>query len=112
MDQLKETWAIFVGILGAMALIVSIIAWIGRLISGKYQKQHMDMQLTTTMQADIKFIKESLNEIKGRLDGNNSAIIELAKEQALLDASLKRAWDEIEDIKKDCKEVQAKKAFG
>ena len=112
MESLKETWAVFVGVLGALALIVSIVAWIGRLISGKYQKEQVDTQTTTVMQSDIRFIRESLNEIKGRLDSYSTAIMELAKEQALLEASLKRAWDDIDDIKTNCKEIQAKKAFG
>lgn len=109
MEHWTLSWSEFMAILGAFAIIMSIISWIGRIINNKYSKQENYTTTILSVQTDLGSIKMSVADIKNKMDTNNAAIIELAKELALQNASLKAAWKEIDEIKTNCKDIQNEK---
>jgi len=106
MEHWSINWSEFTAILGATALIVSIVSWAGRLLNGRYNKQRDYSTTILTFQTDITAIKTAISEIKAKLDSNNATVVELAREIALQGASLKAAWKEIDKIQENCKEIQ------
>lgn len=109
MENWSINWNQFMAILGAVALLVSIGTWFGRMVNNKYNKQR-DYSITIlTFQTDINSIKTTIAEIKAKLDSNNATVVGLAQEIALQGASLKAAWKEIDKIQENCKEIQNEK---
>jgi len=109
MENWSLNWNQFMAILGAVALIVSIGTWVGRLINNRYNRQKDYSTTILTFQTDINSIKTTIAEIKAKLDSNNATVVELAQEIALQGASLKAAWKEIDKIQENCKEVQCER---
>lgn len=106
MEHWTLTWAEFMAILGAIAIMLSILSWVGRIINNKYSRQENYTKTTLSIQSDLESIKSSVSEIKNKMETNNAAVIELAKDLALRSASLKAAWREIEKIQENCKDIQ------
>lgn len=106
MEHWSINWNQFMAVLGATALIVSILSWLGRLLNNKYNKQRDYSTTVLTFQTDINSIKTTIAEIKAKLDSNNATVVGLAQEIALQGASLKAAWKEIDKIQENCKEIQ------
>ena len=99
--------------LGAIMFLVIAISTVVNMfcnIGQKKKKIQEEISMAIlSIQSNIASILQSIAKIEGKMDTSAAQIIDLERKHALTEQRITAAWDMLDEIKENCKEVQREK---